>query len=169
LRRRPLVTLYVRAPQREGLAARWLRRDLRAFLGLLGVGPADLSLTLTDDRGIAALNRRHRSIDGPTDVLSFPQSEVPGSRRTLGDLVISVQTARREAAARRIPLREELRRYAAHGLLHLLGEDHHERREAARMERLERQLLKGEGLIAAASNRDMESTVGRERRRRRAR
>jgi probable rRNA maturation factor len=140
--------IHLRAGRREQLVARWMRRDLREFLALLRVkGPLELSVTLTSDRRIATLNRRHRGIDGPTDVLSFPQPPAPGPRRLLGDLVVSVQTARRESAARRVPLREELRRYAAHGLLHLLGHDHQEAVGAKRMARLERKLLSAPGLI----------------------
>jgi probable rRNA maturation factor len=142
--------IHIRAPKREERVADWLRRDLHAFLAALGtVGPVELSLTLTNDRGIAALNRRHRSIDGPTDVLSFPQPEAPGLRRMLGDLVISVQMARREASAQRVPLRQELRRYAAHGLLHLLGHDHESEPGRGHMARMERKILRGEGLITS--------------------
>jgi probable rRNA maturation factor len=138
----------VRAPPREHLAAGWVRRDLREFLNALAIdGPVELSVTLTNDPGIAALNRRHRAIDRPTDVLSFPQVPTPGPMRMLGDLVLSVQTARREAAERGVSLREELRRYAAHGLLHLLGEDHEEAKAARRMATLERKLLRRSGLI----------------------
>jgi len=151
-------TVHIHAPERERRAAAWLRRDLHAFLGTLQVGgPVEIDLILTNDRGIAALNRRHRGIDLPTDVLSFPQVEVPGARRLLGDLVISVQTARREAAAQGVPLRQELRRYAAHGLLHLLGHDHADAPGAGRMARMERKILRVDGLIAGASRRDIGS------------
>jgi probable rRNA maturation factor len=150
----PSEVIYIRAPKREGRAVAWLRRDVRGFLAALGIeGPVELSLTLTDDRHIAALNRQHRSIDRPTDVLSFPQPRPPGQRRVLGDLVISVQMARREAAAQRVPLRQELGRYAAHGLLHLLGHDHETEPSRKRMARLERKILGGEGLITETSRR----------------
>jgi probable rRNA maturation factor len=143
-------TIHIRAAPRERIAAGWLRRDLDAFLDKLGLaGPLEVSVILTNDRGIAAHNRRHRALDEPTDVLSFPQVPTPGPRRLLGDLVISVQTARREAAARKVPLREELRRYAAHGLLHLLGHDHEDGKDARRMARMERRLLRAPGLIGA--------------------
>ncbi len=146
--------IHIDAPMREALVAGWLRRDLREFLAVLQVpGPVEVSLTLTIDGGSAALLRRHRSINRPTDVLSFPQPETPGPRRLLGDLVISVQTARREAATQGVPLRQELRRYAAHGLLHLLGHDHEREPARARMARLERKVLRREGLITAAPRR----------------
>jgi probable rRNA maturation factor len=148
--------LHIVAPPRERRAVAWLRRDLRGFLGALAVArPVELSLVLTNDRGIAALNRRHRGIDAATDVLSFPQVAAPGSRRLLGDLVISVQTARREARTQGLPLRQELRRYAAHGLLHLLGHDHEEPAQAGRMARLERKILRADGLIVVAAKRDI--------------
>jgi probable rRNA maturation factor len=91
------------------------------------------------------LNRDWRGKDRPTDVLSFAQREGAGGapRGLLGDVVISVDTARRQAAERAAPLAHELDRLLIHGVLHLLGYDHeHSAAEARRMQRRERQLAR---------------------------
>jgi probable rRNA maturation factor len=108
-----------------------------AMLSALELPLAELSVLLTDDRGIQVLNREHRQKDKPTDVLAFPMHEgEPDPHGILGDVVISLDTALRQAAARRRPLIEEVRFLLAHGLLHLIGYDHAtpaEKREMVRM------------------------------------
>ena len=92
------------------------RRDRRADY--------DVSLRLVGDAAIRALNRDYRARDRPTDVLAFAQREGPGGAihaGVLGDIVISVETARRQA---RGGLYRELLHLASHGLCHLLGYDH---------------------------------------------
>ena len=129
--------------------------------GWAGEGPAavELSVVLTDDATIRGLNREWRGKDSATDVLSF--SMVEGGAAThpvllLGDLVVSVDTARAQAAERGHSVRDEVRVLLVHGLLHLVGLDHEESEEDAReMARAERELLGelgwgGQGLIAAA-------------------
>jgi probable rRNA maturation factor len=120
----------VRAP---GLA-RWLE----------AVAPARargaVTVALVPDRRIHALNRQFRQKDRPTDVLSFPAEE-PGQ---LGDVVIALGVARRQAVAAGHPIGTELRILALHGLLHLLGYDHEQ--DDGRMERLERRLRRRGGL-----------------------
>jgi probable rRNA maturation factor len=105
---------------------------------------------LVGDAAIRRLNRGWRRIDKATDVLSFPAGKMPANApgpRPLGDVVISVDTARRRAGRSRRELDAELARYLAHGLLHLLGYDHQTRSEAASMSILERKLLGARGLI----------------------
>ncbi len=97
------------------------------MLRALSLERAELSVLLTDDRTIRVLNRDHRDRDKPTDVLAFPldEDDVPeGLPRLLGDVVISLDTAARQAEGRRRPLAAEVRLLLAHGLLHLLGRDH---------------------------------------------
>jgi probable rRNA maturation factor len=118
---------------------------------MLGLEGVELSLSLVTDRAIRELNRRWRSKDKPTDVLSFPAGDSPGGPagpRTLGDVVISLDTAARQARVRGLPLADELNRYLAHGLLHLLGHDHHRRVDARRMARMERKLLGRGGMLS---------------------
>ena len=87
----------------------------------------ELSLLLTDDAEIQTLNKTYRDLDKATDVLSFPQDEdaVNESGDTLlGDVVISVETAARQAEEHHLSFNEELILLATHGILHLLGYDH---------------------------------------------
>jgi probable rRNA maturation factor len=96
----------------------------------------ELSIVLCDDQAIHALNRQYRRIDRPTDVLAFAMQEglAGGFERTLlGDVVISVETAAKQARLRGAPLVDELVLLLAHGLLHLLGFDHGTRAEERRM------------------------------------
>jgi probable rRNA maturation factor len=99
-----------------------------------------VTVALVPDGRIRALNRRYRQKNAPTDVLSFPAGE-PG---TLGDVVIAVGVARRQAAAAGHAFGTELRVLALHGLLHLLGYDHE--RDDGEMARLERRLRRKGGL-----------------------
>jgi probable rRNA maturation factor len=137
----------VRAPRlRVGLAA-LCRRALAAS----GIDGWDLSVLLTDDAEIRGLNARYRGKDRATDVLSFPQGEPPargqrtaasGSRHAAGDIVISVETLRRNAAERGIDERDELARLAVHGILHLDGMDHGRGRGRMMLERQRRVLAR---------------------------
>jgi probable rRNA maturation factor len=108
----------------------------------LGSTEAELSIALVDDAEIARLagdfGRRRRA----TDVLAFAQREGRGRGDSLclGDVVISLDTARRQAARRGVPLERELRALLIHGCLHLHGLDHVRRADRARMRALERHL-----------------------------
>ncbi|MFK7929852.1 MAG: rRNA maturation RNase YbeY [Myxococcota bacterium] len=96
----------------------------------------ELSVHLCDDAEIQSLNQQYRGKDAPTDVLSFPQ-EAP----LLGDVVISVDTAARQASDRAHDVAVELRVLLVHGLCHLLGHDHHEPGQAERMRIAEQKFL----------------------------
>ena len=140
----PRVTVGVRGRRAPALAAR-LERSARRLLGRLRLGGAELSILLVSDPGMRALNRRWRRKDRPTDVLAFAQGEGPGGAPDgmLGDVVISVDTARRQAGERGHSLAREGERLLVHGLLHLLGYDHERSAaEARRMQRRERGLLR---------------------------
>lgn len=122
-----------------------LEADARALLAHLGIAPAVLSVLLCSDAFIRPLNAEWRGKDAPTDVLSFSQREGEGARSddpVLGDLVISLDTASRQAAALGHTVESELRVLLVHGLLHLLGLDHEAGpAEAAEMEAREIELL----------------------------
>jgi probable rRNA maturation factor len=125
---RAMIASTVRGRARGALPravrARLLRRLARA-MDAAGLGEAELSLSLVDDDEIHALNRRWRGKDQPTDVLSFGMSEAGGAESgLLGDVVISVETAARQAQAGARPLEAELLHLAVHGLAHLAGYDH---------------------------------------------
>lgn len=117
-----------RARDAPKLDAAKLRRIADRMLGALELEDAELSVLLVDDEGIRVLNREHRKKDKPTDVLSFPQPKpkysVPGMPRLLGDVVISLPTALRQARSRKRELMPEVRFLLAHGILHLIGHDH---------------------------------------------
>ena len=97
----------------------------------------EVSVLLTDDESITILNGRYRGIDAPTDVLSFSQHEgdddFAAEGNLLGDVVVSVETAQRQADERGADLDSEIDVLITHGLLHLLGYDHSEPGEAERM------------------------------------
>jgi probable rRNA maturation factor len=82
-----------------------------------------VDVLVVSDKEIAALNAAHLKHKGPTDVLSFPMGELDPERRAynLGEIVVSFETANREATERRLAPEEELARYCVHGFLHLLG------------------------------------------------
>ena len=108
-----------------------------------------LSLRFTDDTNIAALNSTWRQKTGPTDVLSFAALDdagdwMEGPSIELGDIVISLETARRQAAEQGHSLQQELRWLVSHGLLHLLGWDHPDEKSLATMLALQERLL-GDG------------------------
>ena len=112
----------------------------------LRVDSQSFTIVLVSDQAIRRLNQDFRNQDKPTDVLSFPtEPEGPAhlDKPGLGDMIISVETARRQAFARHHSLERELRVLAIHGLLHLLGYDHEvDRGEMRRKElRLQRELL----------------------------
>jgi probable rRNA maturation factor len=114
---------------------------------------SDLTIVLTDDARIQELNRDYLGIDAPTDVLSFPASEMDGSEIDpetgspyLGDILISVPYAARSAAKAGHPLEEEVQLLVVHGVLHLLGHDHARVREKARMWKAQAKILESLGL-----------------------
>jgi probable rRNA maturation factor len=176
-RGRPLLIAITdgrgRAVRAPGLA-NWLRR----------VSPAsaqgELSIALVPDRVVRTFNRRYRGKDHPTDVLSFgspraprteprtPRSSLlaprpshpPLSTRHLGDLVIATGIARRQAREAGHSYATELKVLALHGLLHLLGYDHHDPAGRGRMARVERALRRKGGLRAGLIER---ARVGRRR------
>lgn len=106
-----------------------LRTAVRKCLELEGFEvSAEVSIVLVDDVRMQELNRQYRGLDRPTDVMAFSQLEgdglqTPGSATVLGDVVISVDTAQRQADENAHSLDEELSLLLIHGTLHLLGYD----------------------------------------------
>jgi len=143
-----MVTVRCQHP-RPGAAARRLGSSARRFLAALDWEGAELSILLAGDAALRRLNREWRGIDRATDVLSFPAAPDPLLPR-LGDLAISLDTARRRARAERRRPGAELDRYLAHGILHLLGFDHGRPGPARRMAALEERLLAGQGMVGEA-------------------
>ncbi|HLA51433.1 MAG TPA: rRNA maturation RNase YbeY [Thermodesulfobacteriota bacterium] len=127
-----------------------IRKLAREVLKDLGCRDnAELSVLLTDNAGIQKLNKRYLKKDKATDVLSFPmwdfnsEPRTPNSQLILGDVVISVETAKTQAKENGVTLNQEMARLLIHGILHLLGFDHEKvRKEALRMKKEEERLLK---------------------------
>ena len=126
-------------PVVDGGLGRWLARVApRAARG-------ELAIALVTDARMRILNRSYRRKDHATDVLSFAAHSAP---RYLGDLVIAKGVAARQAREAGHSYQTELRVLALHGLLHLLGYDHDDRRDNGRMARVEARLRKKGGLKA---------------------
>jgi probable rRNA maturation factor len=130
-----------------------LRQAARRLLREEGPARAEVSVLLTDDAAVHELNYRYRGYDKPTDVLSFAQRDqiaeapsppaLPGMPPMLGDVVISVDTAERQAEAHGVSLEQELALLTVHGILHLLGYEDETEAGAERMRVREREILDG--------------------------
>lgn len=121
-----------------------IEQAVRATLEDRDVQDAELSVVLLDDDGMAALNRRWKDRDGPTDVLAFPLHE-PGDP-PLGDIYLGGPSALRQAAELGEPPARELARIAVHAALHVLGWDHPEdEREGSEMWQHQERILESIG------------------------
>ena len=120
-----------------------LDRQARAILSDVGEASAELGILFVGDQRMRSLNRQYRGKDRTTDVLAFAMREAPHSSSSLlGDVVIAVPTAARQAKEGQRSLDEELTVLLVHGILHLCGYDHERsEKEARRMHRRERMIL----------------------------
>ena len=121
-------------------AARLARAAQRA-LDALGRPASEVDIAIVDDAEIRALNAVHRGIRRRTDVLAFPLELAGAASGLLGQIVISAETAARQAAKLDVPLTMELELLTTHGVLHLAGYDDRDPVEADLMHRRERDLL----------------------------
>lgn len=147
-----------RGVRRRPFANRVIAERAARMLRAMRMESAELSVLLCDDATIHELNRDYRGKDRPTDVLAFAMREGEGGPlhpEILGDVVISVDTARRQAAERGVAIVAEATFLLAHGLLHLLGYDHQTEQELRVMMALT------DGLCAAArSGRVVDNSPG---------
>ncbi|OHE24406.1 MAG: rRNA maturation RNase YbeY [Syntrophobacterales bacterium RBG_19FT_COMBO_59_10] len=125
---------------------RRIRRSLKRLLKELRCEERDVCVLLVDDNKIREINNRYLNRDRPTNVISFAmaEGEFGGiNPQILGDIVISVETASRDASASQLDLMDEIEFLLIHGLLHLLGYDHEEAavEKAAEMKARERELF----------------------------
>ncbi|MFQ5904217.1 MAG: rRNA maturation RNase YbeY, partial [Candidatus Binatia bacterium] len=122
-----------------------IRKKAERILKLLNQNQAELSLALVENREIQELNARYRSKNEPTDVLSFPSGGIlPKGEKLLGDVVISIEQAERQARKRGKRLDEEVEALLIHGILHLLGYDHERSpKEAKIMGGMEKKVRRG--------------------------
>lgn len=138
--------LVLNRQRRHPVPLKQLRQFALGLSGRAGPGTDDFSVFLTTDRTIRRYNCRFRGKDEPTDVLSFPaQDSLPAGvdKPYLGDMMISVETAYRQALKRNHSLEREICTLMIHGWLHLLGLDHElDQGQMRRKElRLQRELL----------------------------
>ncbi len=145
------VLISRKAPGSAPLPSRQVRAIGERMLHFLGRDADELSILLTDDAYIHTLNHAHRGKDRPTDVLAFPlEGEGEQGRRQgpadasqlLGDVVISIDTAQRQARSRRRTLMDEVSFLLAHGILHLVGYDHQNDEDEARMNAMTKRLMR---------------------------
>ena len=133
----------------SGIDARTIKRTAKRLLAAIGEKESAISISFVHDAEIREMNRAHRGKDKPTDVLSFPlleEGDVSLGERLLGDVVISIETARRQAADYDAPLEAEINRLLIHGVLHVMGHDHEEAAERREMQAEERRLAQAIGL-----------------------
>ena len=120
------------------------RQSMAAILKSLEMEGHEVSLLFVDDAEITEINRHYLGRNHPTNVIAFSMNE--GDFGTinpllLGDIVISVETALRDARAGELPLEDEINYLMIHGVLHLLGYDHEQAREAEEMEKKEKEIF----------------------------
>jgi rRNA maturation RNase YbeY len=132
---------------RKKISPQRVRWTADAILALLKQKRAHLSVALVGNRAMRNLNAQYRNKDAPTDVLSFTAGDLlPSGEKLLGDVVISVDQAMKQAREKGVSLENEMEILLIHGILHLLGYDHERsRRDAQIMQRLERKLLRALG------------------------
>ncbi|MGH7198341.1 MAG: rRNA maturation RNase YbeY [Candidatus Omnitrophota bacterium] len=118
----------------KGIRGSWVRNIVARTLNAEKAQRRSVSVFLTNNKAIRKLNKRFLNHDYPTDVISFRLSPFPFNRDFLGDLVVSVQTAKAVSKKLRIPFREELARYLVHGVLHLLGYEDGTKKDKIKME-----------------------------------
>ena len=147
-----------RAPHSARVRSRTVRAMADRMLRALSIETAELSVLLTNDGAIRSLNRDFRRQNSPTDVLAFPlEDPTPGLRsapgtRVLGDVVISIDAAQRQARELGHSLHNEIMWLLAHGLLHLLGYDHGTTADRRRMDEMTGRLVEAATSGAAPSS-----------------
>ena len=131
-------------PGARGSSAAWIKKVIAGVLRAEKAKRRSVSVLLTNDRQIRKLNRDFLRHDYATDVISFwakPETLSPGEADYLGDLVVSVQTAKTVSKKLKLPFREELARYLVHGTLHLLGYEDGTKKDKMKMERRQETLV----------------------------
>ena len=135
--------------QQDFLESALLQRAARLTLDLESAPvDADITIVLTDDAQLHELNKEFLGVDAPTDVLSFPASESDPETGTpyLGDILISIPRAIEQAQASGHSVEAEVQLLVVHGTLHLMGHDHAEAEEKARMWNAQAEVMSRLGL-----------------------
>ena len=129
-----------------------IKADIQKLLHILGYDDFNIGIWLTTNRTIRKYNNLYRKKDRPTDILSFPYHQNISAGKTikpkrdedknLGDILISLEYAQKDAQRLNIPFEQHLRHLIVHGMCHLLGYDHHTETGYRKMRKKERSLLK---------------------------
>ena len=162
--RRVTIALTIEEGPHAGLRRAEILRRVKAMIGLLQLNKAEVSFVLTTDARIHQLNKIYRGKDRPTDVLAFAMHEGEFGElagRVLGDVIVSVPTARKQALLSRTPLLDEVTMLLAHGLLHLLGWDHETAAKDLRMRAETARLCAAAAPAPAATGRPPSRSKGR--------
>ncbi|NNC38211.1 MAG: rRNA maturation RNase YbeY [Acidimicrobiales bacterium] len=134
----------------DSLVSRAIRASL-AYLNAHELAHCDfseVSLAFVSDDKIQKLNAEYRGKDKPTNVLSFPGTEIDGFKPLLGDIVLAYETAVAEALDRSIERDDHIVHLVVHGFLHLMGYDHENNQDADIMESIEIKILEGLGIAS---------------------
>lgn len=146
------LAVQIGRPFRGVVEGKWLRKVAREALKLAtSDSSGELGIVVTDDASVQGLNKRYRGVDEVTDVLSFPLTDpaftLPMSEgHPLGEVIISLPQAQRQAQENGIALEVEVAHLLAHGALHLLGYDHQTTEEERQMQAREEEILKALGM-----------------------
>lgn len=154
---RHTIDIQIEEPDRTAADAETLRKAAAETLAHEQVeDPSELVVVVTGDETLHDLNRRHRGVDAPTDVLAFPHQtksppafafvDAPGLPRYLGDVVVSLPRARAQAEKAENTLQAELQLLVVHGVLHLLGYDDQTGHERGRMWQAQKAVLETMGV-----------------------
>jgi probable rRNA maturation factor len=140
--------ISIKNESRQTFNARLLEQAAITCLELSGAVDADLTIVLTGNDQIHALNQTFLDHDADTDVLSFPAHETDPEtgRLYLGDVIISMEQAGAQAEDRGHPKEDEIQLLVVHGVLHLLGHDHAETEEKSRMWSVQAEILERLGI-----------------------
>lgn len=137
-----------------------LRKSAEKALAEEGCEKCEVSILLTDDSEIHELNATYRDVDSPTDVLAFAMREGADGDpddEILGDVVISIDTAKRQAEEYNHSIEAELSLLVVHGILHLLGYDHAEKDEASEMQERQKEIIETLGYKLSESKLKLET------------
>lgn len=137
------IVFRIEDPRWRGVDMKALRRVAKLAQERTGI-PGDLTVLLTTDAQLCALNTRHRGKPTPTNVLAFPAGREAGGY--LGDIAVAYGVAAEEASASGKRLNDHAAHLVVHGVLHLMGYDHQTARDARRMEGLEVDILHEMGI-----------------------
>lgn len=137
-----MTVLLLNEQRKHKINSRILKNRINIVLEYLDCQDSELSILLVSDAKIRKLNSRYRKIDKPTDVLSFPQENDDALPvHLLGDIVVSAETAQKQAREHHLSFNEELVLLIIHGILHLLGMDHERSAKEARQMRQKTYIL----------------------------